>query len=225
MLSRYFYYLFFAALLVELMVVGMGCNTAQWITKPLLVLFLFAWFASSSHFFSPLHYSIAAALFFSLLGDIFLLKPGAGWFMAGLASFLLAHILYIVFFLRLRKRQPFPFRPNSLIIGLITGYACALVMFLRPHIGNLLVPVIIYATAIAGMVLSAIHAGSSRQKQAGLFCVGGALFFLFSDSLLAVNKFYRPLPMAGIAVMASYGLAQFAIVKGALLYLAGENKA
>ena len=108
--SKYWYYLFFAGLLAELTAVAMGWNGVQLFTKPLLIIFLFAWFMIAALKFSPLRYCIAAALFFSWAGDICLMMEarGPGWFMAGLASFLLAHIMYIVFFLLARRRQTAP---------------------------------------------------------------------------------------------------------------------
>jgi uncharacterized membrane protein YhhN len=56
---------------------------------------------------------------------------------------------------------------------------------------------------------------------AGRYCIAGAFLFLCSDSVLALNKFYQAFPGAGVLIMLSYGLAQFAIAKGSLLYLAG----
>jgi uncharacterized membrane protein YhhN len=52
------------------------CRGAEWhqaFYKTPAVIFLFAWFMASSVKFSPLHYCIAAALFFSWMGDVFLL--------------------------------------------------------------------------------------------------------------------------------------------------------
>jgi len=44
----------------------------------------------------------------------------------------------------------------------------------------------------------------------------GAVLFLFSDSMLAYNKFVQPLPNAGLIIMASYMLAQYLIVLGSI---------
>jgi uncharacterized membrane protein YhhN len=49
------------------------------------------------------------------------------------------------------------------------------------------------------------------------------LLFVISDSLLALNKFYHAFTAVGIYIMLTYGLAQFAITKGSLQYLAGEK--
>ena len=223
--SKYWYYLFFAGLLAELTAVAMGWNEVQLFTKPLLIVFLFAWFMVSAVKFSPLRYCIAAALFFSWVGDVCLLMEarGPGWFMAGLASFLLAHIMYIIFFLRARRRQTAPKKWNIPVSALIGVYAIGLVVFLYPYIGKLQLPVAIYALTIASMLVAALHAFDNSAVNAGRYCIAGAVLFLCSDSLLAINKFYHTFPAAGVCIMATYGLAQFAIAKGSLLYLAGES--
>src|SRR5882757_5041041 len=105
--SKYWYYLFFADLLAELTAIAGGWNAVQIITKPLLIAFLFVWFIILSSKLLPLRFYIAAALFFSWMGDVFLMfeQKGTIWFIAGLGSFLLAHALYILFFLKSRSRQ------------------------------------------------------------------------------------------------------------------------
>lgn len=226
MKSSYWYYLFFADLLAELAAVAAGWSSVQVFTKPLLLAVLFAGFTVSSTSFSPLRYAIAAALFFSWLGDIFLMQEdrNAAWFMAGLGSFLLAHILYTVFFVRVRRMQAAAVRWNMTAIALIGLYAVLLVGFLYPYTGGLRWPVAVYALAIAVMLAAAMHAFSHAHYNARMYCIAGAALFMCSDSLLAINKFYHGFPAAGVWVMATYGLAQFAIVKGCLLYLAAEKQ-
>jgi len=220
---KYWRYLFFADLLTQLTAIALHNIDVQRITKPLLMCFLFLWFMASSAKFSPLRYGIAAALFFSCLGDIFLLMESPTWFMAGLGSFLLAHVLYILFFMRVRSRE-ITKKLNFLILISAEGYAASLFVFLYPHIGSLKIPVAVYAVTIATMLVTAAHAFGKNRQQAGRYCVTGAALFVASDSLLALNKFYHPFAAAGISVMLTYGLAQFAITKGSLLYLAAENK-
>lgn len=224
--SRSWYYLFFANLLAELAAVAAGWNNIRLFTKPMLLVLLFSWFVIYSKAFSPLRYYIAAALFFSWLGDIFLLLEdrNAAWFMAGLGSFLLAHIMYITFFVQTRRLQTAPVKWNLPAVVMIGLYAVLLVGFLYPRIGNLQIPVAIYATTIAIMLITALHAFDYSNSKAGRYCIAGAVLFLCSDSLLAINKFYHSFPAAGIFIMATYGLAQFAIAKGSLLYLAAEKQ-
>ena len=45
----------------------------------------------------------------------------------------------------------------------------------------------------------------------------GALIFIISDSLIALNKFYEPSEFYGISIMITYILAQFLICKAFIL--------
>ena len=71
----------------------------RFITKPLLMIFLLVYFLGLSGSSKNNRQWIIAALFFSWLGDIFLMNKGDDFFMAGLAAFLVAHLCYIVFFI------------------------------------------------------------------------------------------------------------------------------
>jgi uncharacterized membrane protein YhhN len=47
----------------------------------------------------------------------------------------------------------------------------------------------------------------------------GAVLFVVSDSLLAINKFYSSFELAGVLIMLTYGMAQLLIVTGAINYI------
>jgi len=224
MTVKYCSYLFFIVLLLQLTAIAMNWQAVRFFTKPLLMIILVVWFMLASPKLLPLRYCIAAALFFSWAGDVFLLQKTNRWFMAGLTSFLLAHIMYIVFFLRVRRAN-LPAPPwNIYLVAGAAIYAVSLFIFLYPHTGGLKVPVGIYAAVITMMLITAAHAIPAHKQPIAAFFITGAALFVVSDSLLAINKFYHALPAGDMAVMLSYGLAQFAITKGSLLYLAAENK-
>jgi len=60
-----------------------------------------------------------------------------------------------------------------------------------------------------------------KNKMAGRWMMTGALLFVISDSVLAINKFYQSFEMAGVIIMLTYGLAQLFIVQGAIKYIRG----
>lgn len=154
---------------------------------------------------------LAAALALSSLGDI-LLDIDQRFFPAGLAAFLLAHLTYIVLFVRNRAR---PFRAGmrrSFAVLAAVGASGALSAWIVPSVGNLAVPVILYICAITAMVSAAIL----TQRESS-WVPAGALFFLLSDSLLAINKFKNPVPLHAYLVWGTYYLAQCGIAMGFLL--------
>ena len=84
-------------------------------------------------------------------------------------------------------------------------------------------PVLVYGIVISFMFMLAMHMLFIKKRIAGKWMVIGALLFVISDSILAINKFYQSFEMAGILIMVTYGLAQFFIVEGASSYLRTAN--
>jgi len=160
-------------------------------------------------------------LFFSWLGDVFLMLEDKNslYFIAGLCGFLTAHILYIIFFLRARRQQTATPHWNIFVIITASIYGAALFFFLNPKLGALQVPVLVYAVTICTMFICSVHAFGNAYKTAAIFCIAGAVLFIMSDSLLAINKFYQPFSAAGVLIMLTYALAQFGIVYGSIQYL------
>jgi uncharacterized membrane protein YhhN len=66
------------------------------------------------------------------------------------------------------------------------------------------------------MLLTSLHAFDFARHDFAKLSVGGAALFVVSDSLLAVNRFYRPFALAGVFIMLTYGVAQFLMTTGAL---------
>jgi uncharacterized membrane protein YhhN len=162
----------------------------------------------------PNHLLLGGALAFSTLGDIFLDWPGLdsrGMFVQGLGAFLIAHLLYVVLFVR-NWQHPVRLSTNQQItLAALLFFSLAQTMWLWPGLGQLAVPVACYIGAITLMVASAII-GRFRQS----WIVWGALLFLISDSLIGINKFKTPVPLRDYLVWATYYLGQCGIALGFL---------
>lgn len=170
-------------------------------TKPLLmpVLMYIAWqegITSRTYF---------SALFFSFLGDVFLMFDG--WFIPGLVAFLLAHISYIFLF---RKEYGFSFTAILLFALFTSGF----LVFLYPSIpAELQIPVVIYCIAITFMGISAASRNTA-SRTSYRYVLGGAVLFIISDAMIAVNRFYTHIPADALYIMATYGTAQYLILEG-----------
>lgn len=152
---------------------------------------------------------LAAALFFSLVGDVFLMFQG--FFIPGLVAFLVAHLCYIALF---RRDAPW-FASKPALAGALLA-AAAMYAFLFPRLDPVLkVAVAVYATVIALMAAQAIGRATVLRDGASVGVAAGAVFFMLSDSLLAINRFAMPLPMAQFWVLATYYLAQVLIAHNA----------
>jgi uncharacterized membrane protein YhhN len=58
-----------------------------------------------------------------------------------------------------------------------------------------------------------------------LLFIAGAIFFVASDSMLAINKFKNNFPYANVLIMFTYAAAQFCIVHGAVRCEAPHERA
>ena len=204
-------------LLAILDVVGIAANIEilHFVAKPLLVpaLLLLVFFTRSA---APGKNLLLTGLFFSWLGDVFLLfeYKHALFFIFGLVSFLTTHIFYIVYFFRIKSNKSSLLKKQPILIALALSYGITLVWQLYPHLSDLKLPVMVYAAVICSMLLASLHIFLKVNRTAAGFYLFGALSFVLSDSLLAINKFYQPFAYAGICIMLTYCAAQFFIVTG-----------
>ena len=184
--------------------------------KPVLIPVLLIYFVKSKSIISLSTTIMIMALIFSWAGDVFLLleNQGSSMFLFGLASFLIAHIFYIFVFQRLsQKTRPSPLRFPLAILLIVFG--ALLVFLLWPGLGNMEIPVMLYAAVIVIMGISAVF----RQGPGSQLVLLGAFSFIASDAILAYNKFFVSIEYSSIAIMGTYLLAQFLIVQGILSYL------
>jgi uncharacterized membrane protein YhhN len=85
---------------------------------------------------------------------------------------------------------------------------------LLPTLGVLKVPVSIYALTISIMVVMALKGAFSWRDNSKYIVLIGAVFFVTSDSVLAINKFYTSIDLASFWLMLTYLMAQFCITYG-----------
>lgn len=216
---------FFILLLINIIGGETGTGLLQYVSKPLLMPVLaFYFLLYQKGFDSALTKWVLLALFFSWAGDVLLLfqERTADFFLFGLSAFLLAHVCYIFLFHNIRAREGM--KINYILALPVAAYYGILIKILSPHLGDMQMPVIIYGLIISFMLILALQMRHSWNKEAGKWMAAGAMLFILSDSLLAFNKFYKPFKLADIAVMLTYGFAQFLIVSGVAMYIRRTKK-
>jgi uncharacterized membrane protein YhhN len=188
------------------------------ITKSLLMPLLVVMLVKGSSLKINNNRLLLMALLFSWAGDVLLLFTYKNelFFIAGLLSFLCAHIMYIFYFSHIKGPQPSLLKHRPWLVVAALLYVAAFVFLLYPNLGALRLPVLVYACVIITMLLYSLHAYRQLPKQTANTFVVGAVFFVLSDSLLAINKFYAPFPLAGVAIMLTYCLAQYCIISGGI---------
>ncbi len=219
-MKKYAFYFFVLVSMAELISVIHHITELTLIAKPLIMIALAVYYVLSTPNRSSL---FLVALAFCWLGDVFLMFDYKNelFFMAGLGSFLTGHILYIRCYQRLRFNdatnpllgpQKIRFSLPILLAG--TG----LVVVLYPTLGGLRIPVMIYALVITVMALQALFRFGYTTTKSFALVFSGAICFMISDSLLAINKFLHPVPFASLCIMTTYILAQYLIVEGVLAH-------
>lgn len=191
-------------------------HVLYYFAKPLVVGSLLWFFINTSSGIEKRIERLAKwALICSLLGDILLMfvPQSEHFFTLGLVAFLTAHVFYVLAFLKTRKTI---FNFIDLIYYIVFSlYAFQVYTVLEPNLGDMKYPVILYITVITIMACTAISR-SAKNKVSYFLVVAGALFFVASDSILAIEKFHKPLFCPEISIMLTYGLAQWCITMGIL---------
>ncbi|MEO7394826.1 MAG: lysoplasmalogenase [Chitinophagaceae bacterium] len=225
MKKGYWLLVFIIVLIAHVTGIQLNNELLQSISKPLIIPALLGYFFFyATVTVSNLKKWILLALFFSWGGDILLMLQNKDqiFFLLGLSSFLAAHIFYIVFFHYVRVRENV--KSNPWLLVFVVVYYAILISWLSPHLGEMKLPVRIYGVVISVMFMLAMHMLFIKNKMQGKWMMAGALFFVISDSVLAINKFYQPFKGAGVLIMLTYGLAQLFIVSGAINYINSVDK-
>jgi uncharacterized membrane protein YhhN len=201
-----------------------------WITKPLMMPLLAAAYLLASE--SPSIW-IVAGLLLGAIGDAALIEPERGnRFLIGLGAFLLGHLAYVVALLApvVRAGSVAPWTlPAAVLLAAVGFFVYRL---LRPGLGSVKGPVLLYTIVILAMALAAllrapavsgptasapVVSGPVVPGPAFWLPLSGAIFFLISDAALAYRAFRRPFPHAGQLVAVTYVLAQTLIASGVAL--------
>ena len=191
--------------------VAANARRREWVFKPLVLLALLAAAAAGGATDTTPGWWLLAALALSLLGDVALLSDSEPRFRAGLGSFRLAHVAYVVAFAQAGMPRGW--------LGLV---GLLLVAALVATVGRAVVPAATreggralgsacaaYMAVIGAMVVAAWATGRP-------FVALGATVFMASDALLAWDRFVRPVRRGQVLVMVTYHVGQVLIVLGLL---------
>jgi len=221
MLKRHlsFSLIFLLIIILNLMVQTAFFEDYTIFIKPLICLSLAFYLYKESNMKIGFNRLVFAGLIFSLLGDVMLIYAGADvyFFLYGLVSFLLAHILYSSAFFRDFKNNPRESKYYGHLMLFVMGvYSLSYYSWIRDYLNNFRIPVLAYIFVISIMaILAAYRYRRVNLLSFRLICFG-AIFFVISDSALAFRKFVEPYSFAGILIMSTYMIAQFMITIGTI---------
>ena len=176
--------------------------------KPMLMITLFWYYYSNA---KKLNKYFVLGLFFSFLGDILLLGVGAMYFVFGLLFFLIAHVFYIIMVLKIIQIT----KPKEFIIAGVPFLLLFLVLMnvLYAGLGIMKIPVIIYAVTISFFGIVSLILYLQAKTKISLLLLVGVLTFITSDTILALNLFYKKQSFYPLLIMMTYVLAQYLICR------------
>jgi len=202
-------------------------------SKPLLITSLAAYFFwSTSRHPSKFRRFIFLGLLFSVGGDTFLMfvenePKQPSFFVYGLGSFLLTHLCYLYAFLKWPIKQKGFFYKKPWLILFFLIFLVGNAAFLWPDLSaDLRIPVVLYSIAILAMTVACIHLYGRIPKASFQLLLAGVLLFVFSDNIIALNKFKNHqivIPYVRLVIMLSYLAGQFLIVCGAIALIKSRD--
>lgn len=234
-------HIFFIILLLEILGEVFVESVGVWpiyILKPFLMPILMVYYYQNvKDNFKSFDKFVLGALFFSWWGDNFLMPLWSNIespinFLAGLGSFLIAHLLYIPAFSKtitnekaILWKRPWLALP---ILLLVFGLISFLMNAEHQDFMEMRVPVVVYATIISLMALAAINRFNRVPKDSFKWVMIGALMFVVSDSFIALSRFsdlfQNQVNLVRILIMALYAGGQFLIAYGAILQFDRKKK-
>lgn len=173
-----------------------------------------------SHLFflpnTPFRNGILAALFFCLVGDVLLLFEA--YFVYGLATFLVGHVLFALAFIR---HKGFYLHWGSFVV--LFGIAMALFFWLKPDLGAFMIPVALYVLVISFMAWQGIGTFLRDRGKAYQWIALAVLLFMFSDTMIAIAKFKSPFYLSSLVILGAYWLS-IALIANAIYQIVTKQK-
>lgn len=178
----------------------------EWVAKPLATVAILLLALGAAPLPSARYRGlIGAGLICSLAGDILLMLP-TDLFLAGLVAFLAAHVCYLTAF----RSDGGGGGPAGLLVLVVLAGAGVLSV-LWPSLGAMRIPVLLYVAVILTMCWMALGRWWVGRGPGSGLAAAGAVCFVVSDSILALDRFHSPVVMAPVLVLGTYYAAQVLI--------------
>lgn len=190
--------------------------------KPFILIWIGGYFLMHAKNMDKKVVQIACLAFvFSWGGDVLLMftQKAPYFFILGLSSFLVAQIFYIFLFLRtinLSGKKPFLKKKPYFLIAYI-AYGLIVYTVLYNQLDFVLrIGIFVYMLALLSMSAMALNRYGNGHPVSFRYVFIGSIFFVLSDTMIAVNKFLVAIPYEGILIMTTYISAQYLIMRGLL---------
>jgi len=174
-----------------------------YVFKPLATLLVLALALSFTAAPAAYRWAVVAGLVFSTAGDVFLMLP-RDRFIAGLVSFLIAHLFYTFAF---SMDAPFGAAPLLWLPFFAAGSVVVALVWrgLAPRLRGAVIAYVVIIAVMAGQAAGRWH---TLGGEAALSAALGAALFVVSDAALAINRFRAPFRAERALTLGTYWTAQ-----------------
>lgn len=186
--------------------VDRGLTTVVRVSKPLFMMALIGLAVALGATASVGGRFVLVALACGLVGDVALLDDRPQAFLIGLAAFLLGHLAYLAAFVGWFTNLPLALLGFLLAGGLAATSGRRVYRAVARSEGQSL------GWAVAAYIAVSVAMTTAAGGTGGLLVLLGALLFLLSDLVLALNRFVGPRARAATVVIVTYHLAQALLV-------------
>lgn len=205
--STIFKILFVIISLLDILGLLIHVALLELIAKPFIIISLMAIYLTSV---KNKNYWFLAALFFSFLGDVFLLDNN-DMFLFGIAAFLITQLLYIKIIIGYLNNSSKSQKLQAILPFAI--YFVLLIYLLIDNLGEYLIPVLVYGLTISVFGIVSLLNYIINKSQTSKLLLFGAFLFIASDSMIAFDRFYESKGFYSVLIMITYILAQYLICK------------
>ncbi len=214
--GKIFTLIFFTILIIDILF-----SNIEWLrefrmfSKPSIMVSLLVYFYLNSKYINQQErWFILASLALLLLGDIALLNFYSSlWFTLGFVCVMLANVTYSLAF-----RNKVIYNIDRLIPFwvIILLYCIVIIYYMYDNLGDMLIPMVIFMLIALNMTQTVFLRYGVVSKRSFYMVFIGAIFFIASESIAGLSKFYRPLWLENVTNIGFYAIGQFLIVKGVL---------
>ena len=200
--------IFFTISILDVIGIISKVDWIRYLFKPLIILSLIALYCYSV---AKVNKWYIIALIFSFMGDVLLLNK-FNYFLFGIGSFLITQVLFIKIIAGQLEKSALKLK----IIAVLpfSVFYMALMYILRGKLEEFFLPVAIYGITISVFgTVSLLNYLISKKSITSKYLLYGAIIFIASDSMIALNKFYEPHIFYPAAIIITYIMAQYLIFK------------
>jgi len=187
------------------------------IATPFITVTLLLLLSSVTKLKGRFHQRLFTGLVFALTGNTLILMQNhhQSYFLYGVIALLICAVFYIsAFYLDFRSAQELDKRGAKIAIFSTAILCIAFYLFLRPYLGALKLPVIIYVLLMGMMMMMAAFRNQRVNSTSFKLVLAGVLFFVLSGALLACRYFVNPFKYADAYIVSTYMIAQYLIILG-----------